>query len=278
MRKASLILLLLTLPFFSWAENVTLAVSKSITANAEYFSAEPGKPAIILLHGFLQTGAFPTVNRLAVSLQEEGYTVLAPTLSLGITLRKQSMACDAIHAHTLQDDHREISLWIKWLRGKGFNKLILMGHSTGSMELLSYLHDNAVEGIEKFIGISIVEGQLELDPAAQQKLQKELRQRVAKGDRSLVKHTLSYCKPITATAKSMLSYVEWTPDKILDAVKKVQAPMVFIMGSKDERLGKNWIERLRAAGRPVHIIDGANHFMDGEHEFSLLDQVLAEMP
>lgn len=266
------------LPNCLLAENVTLAVSERVTANAEFLSGEKGKPAILFLHGFLQTGAFPTVNRLAVSLHEEGYTVLAPTLSLGITMRKQSMACDAIHAHTLQDDHKEISLWINWLRNKGFSKLILMGHSTGSMELLTYLHDTSAEGIDKFIGISIVEGQLELDPVAQQKLQLELQERIAKGDRSLVKQTLSYCKPITATAAGLLSYVEWTPDKILQAIKAVDVPMVFIMGSKDERLGKNWIERLKMVGRPVHIIEGANHFMDGEHEFSLLDQVLTEMP
>jgi len=48
------------------------------------------------------------------------------------------------------------------------------------------------------------------------------------------------------------------------------------MGGNDDRLGTGWVDKLKAHNR-VKIIPGANHFMDGEHEFDLLDSVLDEM-
>jgi dienelactone hydrolase len=59
------------------AETVTLTLANKLMATAEFHEGEPDKPAVILLHGFLQTHQFPTIKRLADSLADEGYTVLA---------------------------------------------------------------------------------------------------------------------------------------------------------------------------------------------------------
>jgi len=94
------------------AELVTQQMPSGIAANAEYLQGEPGRPTILMLHGFLQTHNFHTIHRLSAGLHDEGYTVLSPTLTLGIPFRKQSLACEAIHTHRLQDDHAEIAAWL----------------------------------------------------------------------------------------------------------------------------------------------------------------------
>ncbi len=43
----------------------------------------------MILHGFMLTHNFQTVKQLAESLHESGYTVLTPSLSLGLTNEKQ---------------------------------------------------------------------------------------------------------------------------------------------------------------------------------------------
>lgn len=271
------ICLLLLLSSTATAAPVTLQMPSGVTANAEYLQGEPGKPTILMLHGFLQTSNFHTIHRLSEGLHDEGYTVLSPTLTLGIPFRKQSLACEAIHTHRLQDDHAEIDAWLDWLEMKQRRDVILIGHSTGSVNLLSYLSAHADTRVRKLIGISIIEGRLELDPEAQEALQQDLLRRIDSGDPSPIKQNYSYCRPITATPASLYSYLIWTPQRILSAAREVSTPQAYLMGSMDDRLGPGWIEQLRSTGQPLTVIEGANHFMDGEYEFALQDAVLEQL-
>ena len=103
------------------------------------WTAQRDKPAVLLLHGFLQTRDFPTVATLARGLRDAGYPVLSPTLSLNIPNRSQSLACEAIHRHSLDDDIGEIARWVDWLKSHGHRSIVLIGHSFGSLQLLAYL-------------------------------------------------------------------------------------------------------------------------------------------
>ena len=259
------------------AETVTLAMNSKLEARAEYRVGKPGMPAVLILHGFLQTHEFPTVHRLAEGLHGEGYTVLAPTLSLGVPHRKQSFACEAIHTHNFQEDFRELDQWIKWLQGKGHSSFVAIGHSQGSAELLAYLLDKPVLPARRFIAVSIVDVNASKDGAANRRIEQDLRSRIARGDHSVVSYPMSYCAHYTGTPASVLSYQEWGSERILQALQRLTIPTTLIMGSSDDRLGPNWIEQLQKTGRTVHVIQGANHFLDGEYEFDLLDLVLADL-
>jgi pimeloyl-ACP methyl ester carboxylesterase len=260
------------------AEQVTLQMPSGIGANAEYLQGEPGRPTILMLHGFLQTHSFHTIHQLSQGLHDEGYTVLSPTLTLGIPYRRQSLACEAIHTHQLADIHAEIGAWMDWLENRQQRDIVFIGHSTGSVNLLSYLSNHPDARVKKLIGISIVEGRLELDANAQQALQQQLLARINNGDKQPIKQNYSYCRPITATPASLYSYMVWTPQRILATIQQLSTPQAYLMGSMDDRLGPGWIPQLSATGRSVTVIDGANHFMDGEFEFALQDAVLEQLP
>lgn len=274
MPAISFIVLLLLAVSPLQAEPVTLEIKPGILANAEYRQGEKDKPVVFALHGFLQTHKFHTIHQLGESLSDEGYTVLAPSLSLNIPARKQSLPCEAIHTHTLQDAQREIQLWIDWLKAKGHKSIILVGHSTGSMMLLSYLAGQHDAAVDEMIGISIVEARMQITAEQQASLRKNLKQRIDKGDKTLVRQQFSFCQELQATPVSMHSYMVWNPEQILTTVKQIEKPLMFIMGSADKRLGENWTEQLKATGKKVHIIEGANHFIDGGHEFDLVDIIL----
>src|SRR5512134_1452298 len=101
MRILLLCLLISVFPSVAGAVVVQQDMRPGIPANAEYLIGERSKPAVLLLHGFLQTREFATVATLARDLQDEGYTVLAPTLSLSIPNRERSLACEAVHRHSM---------------------------------------------------------------------------------------------------------------------------------------------------------------------------------
>jgi len=271
-----LFLLVCCIGLSAHAAPVELTLPNKLVAMAEYRKGDADKPVVILLHGFLQTNEFPLIHRLVEGIADTGHGVLAPTLTLGVTHRRQSLACEAIHTHTLNEVKGEISAWVNWLKTRHKGPIILLGHSFGSVETLAYLSDQPDPVITRFIGVSIIEGRLKLSPTETTKLIAEMRRAVKTRVPRVVTHQFSFCQKYQATPASLLSYLEWTPQRVLGASAKLPLPNLYIMGGRDDRLGTGWVDKLKTRNR-VKIIPGANHFMDGEHEFDLLDSVLAEL-
>lgn len=272
MHPALLCLLVLLLPLTARATTVQLDVRAGISATAEYAAGSPGKPAVLLLHGFLQTREFATVATLARGLGDAGYSVLAPTLSLGIPNREQSLACEAVHTQSLKDDIAEIARWIDWLKSQNHRAIVLVGHSFGSLQLLAYLSERPDAAVKGYIGASLVEAQI---PAAERarlvaRLQNDARVRPA----ALVTARLSYCNKYPSTPAALLSYVQWDQTQTLAALNHLPVQHALIMGEADHMVDKNWLKALKHLGKRMVVVKGANHFMDGEHEFDLLDHTL----
>jgi pimeloyl-ACP methyl ester carboxylesterase len=272
MRAYLLCLLISVFPATARAAIVQQEMRPGISANAEYLAGERSKPAVLLLHGFLQTREFSTVATLAHGLQEAGYTVLSPTLSLNIPNRTQSLACEAVHRHSLDDDVAEIGRWVSWLKSRGHRTIVLLGHSFGSMQLLAYLSLKPDAAIKGYIGTSLIEAQI--GTTARSVLIAQLENRVLSGQRALVTQALSFCSKYPSTPEGLLSYVRWNQARLLAALKQSPVGVKLIMGDADDTLGRGWLNALQHVGTPMAIVRGANHFMDGEHEFDLLDQTL----
>lgn len=243
-----------------------------ISGSAEYIAGQRTKPAVLLLHGFLQTRNFPVVATLARGLQDAGYPVLSPTLSLGVPNRAQSLACEAVHHHSLDDDISEIARWVDWLKSQGHRSIVLVGHSFGSMQLMAYLSAHPDPAIKAFIGASLIEAQI--GQTDRRDLIAQLEKRIANRQRELVTQTLSFCRKYPSTPEGLLSYVRWDQLHVLNALKQSPVDVKLIMGSADSMLGQGWLKALQHLQIPMVIVQGANHFMDGEHEFDLLDQTL----
>jgi len=259
------------------ADIVELGLPNKLVARAEFRAGESSKPAVLLLHGFLQTHEFPLIHRMTESLSSAGYTVLAPSLSLGISHRKQSLACEALHTHTQDDAIKEIGAWLTWLKARNVRSVVLLGHSFGSMQALAYVTERRDPIVSKLIGVSIIEGRMKIQVPDYNTLMREIRAMAAAGESKAVTQPFSFCQKFRASPKSLLSYLEWSPEKIVREINRSRLPIVFIMGGQDDRLGPGWIDQLAKTRAKLQIIKGANHFMDGEYEFDLQDLVLAEL-
>ncbi|OJW82019.1 MAG: alpha/beta hydrolase [Thiobacillus sp. 65-1402] len=254
---------------------VRLEMRPGIDASAEYLAGLRNKPAVLLLHGFLQTREFPTVATLARGLQDAGYPVLTPTLSLGIPNRAQSLACEAVHRHSLDEDVAEIARWVDWLKSHGHRSIVLIGHSFGSMQLLAYLAAGPNAAVKGYIGASLIEAQIGTTSRAA--LIAQLESRVQRRQRELVTQHVSYCRKYRSTPEALLSYVRWDQARTLAALKQSPVNVKLVMGDADDMLGHGWLKALLHVQTPMVIVKGANHFMDGEHEFDLLEHTLKSM-
>lgn len=251
-----------------------LPMAPDLVAEADYWPGEADMPAILIMHGFLQTREFPTVRRLAESLAEEGFSVLTPTLTLGLNRRKQSLACEAVHTHSLQQDVAELTAWTLWLAKHAGKPPVVVGHSTGGMLLAAMLESGGEGVIRRGVLVSMVP----FDWLPEGETLPILRQRVVgsleeAGDEIDV-YSLGYCRKYVTTAAALQSYLEWDRDRLERALIGAQVPVTVIFGDKDEQVDRSELDSLAAGGIEVRAVAGADHFFDLAHEFDLLEEVM----
>ncbi len=243
-----------------------LEVAPGIVATARYLPGKADLAPVLVLHGFLQTARFPTVNRLAEGLAEEGYPVLAPTLSLKITRRRQSQSCEALHLQRLEDDVAEIAHWVEWLHRETGRAVVLVGHSSGGHAITRYLHDHPQAPTQRVLLISL--GYPRGRPVSPEPPQQK----------SLGIYALDFCQSYPTTPEAFRSYIGWGPQKILQALQQATVPVHVIFGTMDNRLSPGWVQSLRDSNIAIELVPGADHFFDSTYEFDLLETVIDLMP
>lgn len=282
--------LLITLLFISFstvsiAKNVSHEVRPGVVANAEYEPGEAGKPAVIVLHGFLQSNDYLTLSNIKDTVLDTGFSLLAPIISLDVNKRSASLPCQATHQHTMQDSLTEIDSWMRWLKDKGHTQVILIGHSFGSVQAVAYAESRRVVKslpvITKIIGVSLIDSEYVPDIKRRERDRKIARQRLQQNDTGIYTYRLSYCNLYRAPAGSFLSYADWNSERIIAALQKLSKRnrIISILGSKDKRVPVDWPDKQKKAGAVVKIIQGANHFFGGNQQIDLielLDEILGE--
>lgn len=277
MMKASTILFSGLCLFFytspGFAESVKLTNVSGKVIAADYLPGTNDENPVLLLHGFLQTKDFSTVSRLVIALQDLGYSVLNPTLSLGLSNRKQSLSCEAIHTHSLDSDADEVRQWIAWLHKKTGKQVTLIGHSSGGPALLKYMEDSNAKYVKHTILISLAYynsvGATSKDSQYAEKALKA----IDSGTNPLDSYALNYCKTYPTYARAFLSYYNWDKAKTSDIVGKFSDRVSIILGTGDKRIDSDWPQQLQKQYKNIIYIEGANHFFDQAHEFDLTDAI-----
>jgi pimeloyl-ACP methyl ester carboxylesterase len=270
---------LLSVP--AWASHGSVIEAKLPSgkiASADFHVGKGGLPAVLILHGFLQTRVFPTVASTMEALSTAGYTVVAPSLSLGISRRRKSLSCEAVHLHTLDEDAAEVAFWVRWLVRKGHTRIMLVGHSFGNLQLLAYLNRNPAPAVKQLVMISLTDVEVKQNAQQRARIAQALRDRVVHRAPALAEVEFGHCKKYVSPPDALLSYLSISRNSILDSLAKTPVPTKVIMGGKDDRMGADWVTRLVSRGVAVRVIPEATHFFDGQYEFDLQEAVLQALP
>ena len=242
--------------------------------SANFNAGKKDQAAVLVLHGFLQTRTFPTVASIVDAVSTAGYTTLAPTLSLGISRRNKSLPCEAIHLHSLEQDTDEVAFWVNWLVKKGYSRIVLVGHSYGNVQLLSYMGRKPSPAVNQLLLISLTDVESKQSAQQRMRLVKDLNSRLEKRESALVESEFGHCKKYISPPAPLLSYLSVSRDSILKGVVKAPVPAEVILGDKDDRMGPDWAEKLASRGIVVRLISGASHFFDNQYEFDLQEAVV----
>ena len=279
--KASAVLLCLYFiiwPVYASGETIQETLPSHLTTNAKFHQGEPSKPAVLILHGFLTTFNFNTVYGIFDLLAENGYTVLAPNLTLGINKRTSGLRCEAIHTQKMEDDLSEVAWWVDWLSSRGHKEIILIGHSIGSLHLIIYASQSPKKAVKQVIATGLTYfSQGDAHTVAVAKADTERAQKLLDaGDTEPSRYTISYCAGnFVAPPDVFLSYTRWKQDDVLRAIQKAKVAVSIILAGKDLRFADDWPDMLRKTGASVSVIKNASHFFDAEHEFELHDKIMS---
>lgn len=252
------------------AETVSLPLPGDVTGLADYRPGESGKPAVLVMHGFLQTHEFATVQSLVNELPTFGYAVLAPTLSLGIDRRRTSLDCDAVHTHDLPQDLAEIRAWTKWLADRGHERIVLVGHSTGSTHLLAYVDASPHPAVTRLLTTSLTPFAAASTAADRERA----RAMLADAGKAVGHFSFGFCRgSYVSPPTNFLSYMGWDTSRVVEAAVASPVPVSVLQGGGDTRLPPALNGRLAEAGIGVSTLPGADHFFGGIHEFEFQDWV-----
>jgi len=234
------------------AERITGQLPNGIWVNAEYRAAEEGKPTILLIHPLHQTNQFSIIISLADNLADSGYGVLTPNLSLGISDRRLSMACEAIHMQSLEQDIEEASFWIDWLADNASSSVIGMGHSTGALQILGYPDSNKLSSM---VLISLVavepEGAASINPAQLE----QARQEKASGLADTLGHyQFSYCMDYVTSRDTYLAIASWDAEKVSQHLNKLELNTSIILGDPNYSLNQPLLSKVNNSRVQIHHI------------------------
>lgn len=245
-----------------------LALAPDRVAEADYWPGAADMPAVLILHGFLQTREFPAIRRLAQALADEGFSVLTPTLSLGLNRRRQSLACEAVHTHTLEQDVAELSTWTRWLAGRTGKAPVVIGQGVGGIQLAAML-DARETPVDRALLVDM--NAFQQRPSSAPRVAHPA---VAGDADGIAIYRLGYCARYASTAAASGSYLAWDRDRVQRVLLALEAPVSLVSGGATARIGTDWARALEKGGVVVRSIPGADHFFDLAHASELLDEVL----
>jgi pimeloyl-ACP methyl ester carboxylesterase len=182
---------------------------------------------IVLMYG--KTGSPNTViNQLAIALQGAGY--LVDTLEMCWSQRR-------IYDRPFLDCLTEIDSAIGRLKGRGASKIVVAGMSQGGDAALAYGTRHAqLAGIIALAPAATPERQVGLPDIAQSVAQARALVVAGRGDEtaSFVDRNAVGAFSVRTTATIYLSYLDpQGPANMLDSVRKLHAPLLWVAGSAD---------------------------------------------
>ena len=274
------------------AEEVTIE-HQGITLNARLARAPswPRGPVILMIHGTFAHNQMEIMATIQELLTDAELSSLAINLSLSIDDRHGTLACETPHAHRDSDALDEIGLWLDWLKARGAERVVLLGHSRSGNQIARFVAERDAPQVEAVV--LIAPSVWDADQAANRYQEsfgvplsmrlEEARELVAAGKPGawLEQTGFIYCAGAKVTAATFLDY--YAPDKRRDTpsvLPAIHKPVIVFAGSEDKV--NPALEAKAAAvadGEQVKlfVIDGADHFFRDLYAEDLVEIVIENL-
>ncbi len=260
---------------------------QELRLNALYQSGSR-EPVILIVHGTLGHNEMDVIQGLRSALTEDGLGSLSINLGLDVDDRHGSYDCSVPHRHQHGDAVAELQQWINWLKQRGHETIITLGHSRGGNQLARYLADEPDPAVKAGVLLAPIMPRwqqqraeyenrfgVELAPvlmAAEEQI------KLGRGEQLMSDVGLLYCEPGAVSANSFASYYRDDPDLYTPALfDRIQLPLLVIEGSEDQ-ITLGLAEAFNAAPereqQELVTIEGAGHFFRDLYAYDVVEAMV----
>jgi pimeloyl-ACP methyl ester carboxylesterase len=259
-----------------------------LVLNALYEDQGTG-PVVLMLHGTLAHNDMDVMRGLREALAENGLSTLAINLSLGLDDRHGMFDCTRPHRHLHTDAIKEIEHWVDWLRSRGRDRIVLLGHSRGGNQVAWYLSEHPDPAVRAALLLAPMTWSER--PAAEayasqagrplaavlDEARAHLEQ--AAGPRMINATSFLHCAEATVSPESFLSY--YAPDPRFDTpslAPSLGVPLLLVAGTEDPVV-PGLIPAFEALEpserRRLLVLDGADHFFRDLYAYDIAEALAA---
>jgi pimeloyl-ACP methyl ester carboxylesterase len=245
-------------------------------------------PVVLMIHSSLAHSGTQLINALQKLLKDRGISSLAITLSLGLNNRLGFYDCLTPHRHKHTDALDEIGAWIGWLRARGVEDIVLLGHERGGDQAAWFAAERDDPTVKGVVLVAPQTWNPEQVAADYQRRYGQPLEPLIKKARALVEagqgekmfdHVdFLYCPDTRTTAASFLSY--YGPDPRLDTptlLPKIKKPVLVVVGT-DDALAAELQRRVRPIADGKHIrlavIEGGDGLFRDLYAKELTDKIV----
>lgn len=251
-----------------------------------YEPPPPGEPVVLMVHGTLAHADMEIMTAFREVLAEEGWGALAVSLSYGETARSGMYPCESLHGHLASEAGAEIAAWLAWLKRRGAERIVLLGHSRGALQVAEYAAGRPLPGVAAIILVapplaepaSMAAGYEARYGVALDGVLAKAREAVAAGqpDAPLEVPGFLHCPDARVTAESFLSYYgPEAPGNLTALIARSPVPVLVIAGSEDA-VSPGLPAAIRPSETPlVRVVEvaGADHFFRDLYAYDVVESI-----
>jgi len=265
-----------------------------VKANLEMAPGKKLTDGVILInHGGLAHYGMELIAYLQDQFKQRGYNTLAISLSLGVSNRTGMYDCKDVHRHRHEDAVNEIEAWAQWLAKQGVSRWVLLGHSRGGGQAALFASKKNDPRLKALVLMS-PQTKDNGGSGYRQRYQKPLQPildkaraliKSGKGDEVIEHANMMFCRDISVTASSFVSY--YGGDASLDSpalIPKIKIPTLIIVAENDRvviDLDKKLTPYLKkGSGAQMMLVDGSDHFyrdLNADDAVDMIEPFLQEL-
>lgn len=225
---------------------------------------------VLITHGTLAHNGMETIVILREALEERGIATLAINLGLGVDNRTGFYDCAAgVNRHRHDDALDEIGAWMGWLKGRGVDRIALMGHSRGGNQTAWFAAERDDPAVRAVLLLApATSGHDTAAASYKRRFGKDLSSILKKAegmapDALLKGVPFLQCENTTVTAAGFVSYYANEPKRNTPwLLPKIAKPTLVVAGSEDQIVTglKELVEPLTGENLRFLEVDGADHF------------------
>ena len=246
--------------------------------------------AFLILHGTWAHAAMELPATLQALLDEEGYTSLAITLSLGINDRQGFFDCKSPVVQGQEAAIDELHAWYLSLREQGYSKVVLIAHSRGGAQAALYQQRYPQDSLTALVLIAPMTWQQGVEVKAYHdkygvnlsELLAQAEQYRQAGKALFTPPAILYCENTAVSPHAFISYYSVKPQKNTPTLlADTPIPTIVYLGSEDPlslRFAKQQGLFINNKNITVVNIDGAGHFFRDLYADELIEDLLPRLP